>query len=503
MSAAAKLPPRPDLEHLKNQAKALLRAYREKDAEAVAQFRSLSLRRGVEPKLAHAQRLIARQYGFASWAKLKAHVAAAASPDPTKLLGAAFQRDDVATLRDLMSEYPELKNLVNQPICSFDSPPIVTVRSREMLDLLLEAGADINARSQWWAGSFGILDAAEPELAKYAIGRGATVTAHAAARLGMLDRLREFVEADPSLVHARGGDGQTPLHFASTVEIAQYLLDNGADIDGRDIDHESTPAQWMLRDRQEVARFLVGRGCRNDILMAAALGDLERARKHLDENPDSIRVSVSERWFPMQNSRAGGHIYIWTLGHNKTPHQVARQFGHEDVFRLLMDRSPEELKLAQACSLGDEETFEKLLTIRPDLVQALTDDDRRKLVDAALDENLDAVRLMLRAGWPIDARGRHGATALHWAAFHGNAEMIRELLRHKPPLELKDDDFHATPIGWVTHGSEHGWRCKTGDYATSVELLCAAGAKSPEKLTGTEVVQAVLRKYSQSSRRER
>ena len=76
-------------------------------------------------------------------------------------------------------------------------------------------------------------------------------------------------------MHARGGDGQTPLHFATTIDVAQLLLDHGADIDARDVDHESTPAQCMVRDRQEVARYLVSRGCRTDILMAAALGDLE------------------------------------------------------------------------------------------------------------------------------------------------------------------------------------------------------------------------------------
>ena len=78
------------------------------------------------------------------------------------------------------------------------------------------------------------------------------------------------------MVNARGGDGQTPLHFASTVDIAAYLLDQGADIDARDVDHESTPAQYMIDDRQEIARYLIQRGCKTDILMAAALGDIPR-----------------------------------------------------------------------------------------------------------------------------------------------------------------------------------------------------------------------------------
>jgi ankyrin repeat protein len=177
-----------------------------------------------------------------------------------------------------------------------------------MLDVLLEAGADINAKSRWWAGGFGLLHGAEPDLAQYAIERGATVDVHAAARLGMIEKLRELIAADPALVHARGGDGQTPLHFASTIEIAEFLLDHGADSDARDVDHESTAAQHMLRDRHEIARVLVPRGSRTDLLLAAALGDADLVRNHQDADPDCIHVRVRDEYFPLSKHRSGGTI---------------------------------------------------------------------------------------------------------------------------------------------------------------------------------------------------
>src|SRR5204863_8965162 len=117
----------------------------------------------------------------------------------------------------------EVKARINEPVGFFDAPAITLARSREMLDVLLEAGADINAKSRWWAGGFGLLHGAAPELAAYAIERGAVVDAHAAARLGLIEKLRELVAADPGQVHARGGDGQTPLHFAGTIAVAEYL----------------------------------------------------------------------------------------------------------------------------------------------------------------------------------------------------------------------------------------------------------------------------------------
>ena len=97
---------------------------------------------------------------------------------------------------------------------------------------------------------------------------------------------------------------------------------------------------------------------------------------------------------------------------------------------------------------------------------------------------------------PLDALGQHGATPLHWAAFHGNVEMVRVLLRHGPPLEQKDRDFNGTPLGWAIHGSEHGWYYRTGNYARTVEELLKAGAKKPEKVGGTREVREVLGRKS-------
>src|SRR5262249_10149615 len=163
--------------------------------------------------------------------------------------------------------------------------------------------------------------------------------------------------------------------------------------------------------------------CRTDILMAAALGDADLVRRHLDSNPDAIGTRVTERWFPMHDPRAGGTIYIWTLGAYLSAPLVAKKFGHDAVFALLMERSPADVRLMVACALGDEAAVRSLVAAQPALARDLGADDRRLMVDAAETNRADTVRLMLDAGWPIDARGKHGATALHWAGFHGNAAM--------------------------------------------------------------------------------
>src|SRR5580765_4392426 len=365
------LPSRPNLEQLKNQAKDLLKSFKSGNPGAIERIRENHPRRSgaLEPEmnvaelsLIDAQLVIAREYGFANWPKLKEHVDAVVldAGDPMELFKRAFADHDADLFRRLLDRHPDLRAKINEPVAAFDAPVITRVRSREMLEVLLAAGADINARSRWWAGGFGLLDGASPELAAYAIERGAVVDVHAAARLGLTGKLHELIEADPGLVNARGGDGQTPLHFASTIEVANYLLDRGADIDARDLDHESTPAQYMVRERQDVLCYLIQRGCKTDVLMASALGDAELVLKHLDADPECVRVRVNNEYFPMVNAKAGGTIYQWTLGWHVSAHGVAKQFGHENIFRLLMDRSPADVKLIAACWLADETAVRSL-----------------------------------------------------------------------------------------------------------------------------------------------
>ena len=183
--------------------------------------------------------------------------------------------------------------------------------------------------------------------------------------------------ADSDVVHARGGDGQTPLHFASTVEVAEFLLANGAEIDALDVDHESTPAQYMMRvdqkrhyprDRQDVARYLVSRGCKTDILMAAALGDVDLVRQHLDRDPGCIRMSVSDEWFPRQHPKAAQTIYLWTLGAHRTAHTVAREFGlsvshFSRAFRATVGVAPHSWLLMRRIELAKDKIREGRLPL--------------------------------------------------------------------------------------------------------------------------------------------
>ena len=507
------LPARPNLEHLKKQAKELLDDFRQLKPEAVERFRTAARNcTAASAKLADAQHVIAHDYGFATWLKLKEHVDSF-TLNPIEQLVAAVCAQDSDRVAELLEGKPDLKARLDEPSHYGDLPILLAAvqrTDRKTIDVLLGAGANINARGNSWAGGRGVLDECHPELAPFLIERGAILDVHSAARLGMYEKLQELVSANPALVQARGEAGQTPLHFASTIEIAEFLLDRGADIDARDLLHESTPAQHMVRviqaryypqDRQDIARHLVSRGCQTDILMASALGDSNLVRRHVENDPECVRIRVSDKYFPKRDSRSRGTYYIPALGRDRTPHQVARDCGHEEVFRFLMEHSPEEVKLSQACQLGDESLFHAMLANRPSMVATLSDQERREIVDAAQSNNTNAVRLMLAAGWPVNARGEYTMTPLQWASWHGNAEMVREILRYHPQLEL-DCDHGITALGCALHGSTNGWHRDTGDYVSTVQALLDAGAKTPPPtvdLEASEPVRELLSQFAQAS----
>ncbi|HZE07133.1 MAG TPA: ankyrin repeat domain-containing protein, partial [Gemmatimonadaceae bacterium] len=219
---------------------------------------------------------------------------------PTDQFRKAIRDGDATTLEDVLEAHPELQAAINEPTFAFDSPPLVAVSGRgnvQLVDVLLRFGADPNLKSSWWAGGFHPLYAASGAVAERLLAAGAIPDACAAAHLDLVDILEKILADDPSRVHERGGDGQTPLHFASSRRIVDMLLDAGADLDARDVDHRSTPAEWMLGDverpdssRAGLAKYLVERGASADIFLVAALGLTARARKMLEANPSLLAL---------------------------------------------------------------------------------------------------------------------------------------------------------------------------------------------------------------------
>src|SRR5262245_7042198 len=320
------LPPNPSLDKQRKLAKALARDYWRGESEAIARVRALHPQPPAPEDfvLSDAQLVIARGYGFAGWPHMKRKIESL-TKSPAELFKAAIEAGDVDHVRQLLQAHPDLVARINEPMFSFDSPAVHVARTNlELLDLLLAHGADLNTRTSWEKGSFGVLEQVNPDEAAPLIARGARIDVWAAANLGMMAELVDLIADDPSAVCAKGGDGKRPLHFARTIPIARFLLEHGAEIDRRDDDHDSTPAQHLIGDRPDVAGFLVAHGAKSDLLLAAALGDVALVQRHLDADPGAIGMRVDQGWFSMIDTAPnGGHIYQWTLGFHVSAFDVA------------------------------------------------------------------------------------------------------------------------------------------------------------------------------------
>ncbi len=167
-------------------------------------------------KLADAQLVVARGYGFDSWAGMRRKIESL-TRTPVEQFGSALRAGDVEQVRTLLEGHADVRAAVNGPVGAFGGrPAMMARRNLPMIDLLIAYGADLNLKSDWWAGPFGLLETdLTPDEAAPLIARGAIVDVVAAAHLGLFERVRELVDADPSLVFARGGDGKTALHCAT------------------------------------------------------------------------------------------------------------------------------------------------------------------------------------------------------------------------------------------------------------------------------------------------
>ena len=461
-----------NLEQQHKLAKDLLRAARDGDAAAIARLRAVRGDAGTAERpfqLADAQLALARETGFESWPKL---VADFHERDFT-VFAKAVQDGDAARVRQQLA-LEHVRARVNEPAFAFGQRAAhIAAKNEGVLTTLLDAGADVNLKSEWENGPYTVLDNTTEDTARFLLARGATLTANVAARLGWLDDLRRLIAADPALVHARGGDGQQPLHQANTVAIADFLLDQGASVDTPCIDHKSTPAQYALVDRPDVCRRLLDRGASPDIYMPARLGDAALATRVLDADPAAAEARIHEPGYvPVPPL----HIYCWTLGFGLSPHDVALKFRHRDVYELLVARSPARVRFVNAALAGDERAARALLDADASLVSSLTRVDHGRLAQAIFYGRGSAAELMLRLGFDETAPGVDGGTALHAACWVGNLQMVGKLLeRGRVSLEARDPTHLSTPLGWAAHGSVNS-RARGSDYPAVVDRLVAAGA---------------------------
>jgi ankyrin repeat protein len=283
--------------------------------------------------------------------------------------------------------------------------------------------------------------------------------------------------------------------------VADLLLDAGADIDARDVDHRSTAAEWMLDQKRgagrfDMARYLVERGASADIFLAAALGLSDKVRAMLRDNPKLLELRTGQGEYG-EKPPSSYRIYLWTIGDGRSPLDVAAQFEQQETVAAMLEFASPLQRFLLVCRRGDEASARALLRENPGIIESMTPAEHRAITDAAWNGDARAVALMSELGFDPRAQGPDSGTALHCAAWQGSADTVAVLLRRRDAGELLTirDALHAgTPLGWCFHGSRFG--NTSHDHAGVAKLLLEAGARpGPGPVEASPSVEAVITRW--------
>ena len=468
------LPARPHLEQLRKQAKVLLKSHKAADPHVLRLIQELHPRwkdadaaavRDARLLLADAQLVVAREYGFESWAKLKAEVL---RRSPAGAEGDAF-RDDAKALRDA-------------------------------------AGRGDLARMT------ALLDA-HPEIIDDAGGEGVRTALHRAVFGAQEAAIRLLLErgADPNI--RCEGDNAYPLHFAAEKQllpIVRLLVEAGGDTVGEGDYHEQGVLGWAagwpyVDPKPEVVEYLLAHGAQHTIFTAAALGDVEAMRRLVAQSRENLnrRMDMGNRrrrplHLAVIKKQPRAVEALLELGAEIealdeagfSPLDQAAMAGETAMAQMLLDRGAK-VRLPAAVALGREDDVERLMRRDPDglkpgcrwgtLIVRAAEQCKGELGGRVIEA-------LIAAGADVNVKddvktaidNSFGFTALHAAGWYGNLSAADALLRHGAKVRVREEKYHGTPAGWADYAGKREVRDRI--LQGPIDIIETIQYRLPEKM---------------------
>ena len=490
--ATVPLPDQVSFEQLRNQAKDLRRAVRAGAPDALAEVAERypgGVAAGAAFPLHAAQLVVARRYGFASWARLKQHCAVIerytrfpptdpddpdgpAGPDPRAggdrpdtflRLACLWYKDDQparwAAARELLVAHPELTSgHVHAAAAAADGPALTSILAKDRRAARREGGP-YHAEPLYYLA----YARHDPLIAEDAV-LGAARMLLAAGADPNAGYLWQGLPSPFTVLTGVFGEGELgsdrqPRH-PCVQSLARLLLTAGADPNDAQAlynrmfepgnDHlellfefglgQDTGGPWLAR----LGDVLGGPASmlRGQLAWAITHGMTDRVRL-LAEHGVNVTAPFED---------------------GETPAAVARTTGHPDLVSVLVSYGAAEPSLPPlddviaAALAADQTRIGQLRGSHPDIVAQARAARPALVVWAAVLGRADVVALLAGLGFDINAKGRTdgvGATewetALHHAAGKGDLDLVRALIELGADPDIRDTRFGGTPLSWARY----------------------------------------------------
>lgn len=506
------LPERPHIDHLKKQAKELLRLYQAGDSTAFERLRnSLPAAHGkddaaitaLQLRLHDAQSCIAREHGLPSWQNLQRYVDWSNSRFsqsrndivPVWLLDVYGHKNDrprpMLAARKL-AERPDLGQGDLFLACA-------TGDESAIVRAIADDPACVNAVSSNW----------RCPCCKEVLDMPALV---AVTHSGLLqvpdfrDRLRHCARilldagADPnqSWTHQATGYSLSALYGAAgknhNPELTKMLLDAGANPNDNESLYHSTesPDSACMQLLLEAGAKVEGSNAVHHVLDRDDLDELKLLLAYVKDFDALTSTIGSPLIWAIRRRRSRAHVELLLAAgadpnvktsHGISAYRFALQNGLPEVADALAQAgagpaSGETLSMEEqfvaACAQGDQAEARRILDERANIFQLLSASQLKQLPRLMESHATHAVKLMVNLGWPIAVQGGDwSASALNLAVFQGNAEMTRFLLEHGAAWTERhgfNDNVRGT-LSWASRNNDP----ESGDWVGCATALVEHG----------------------------
>jgi ankyrin repeat protein len=475
------LPNDPSLEHLRKDAKRLLKAARAGDDDARARVREFhpesdaALARFV---LADAQLVLARSYGFPSWATLKTHLKTIEpfvwnTPPPPRdpaaleevfirlavLVYGDWQRSNRDRAHRLLDAHPELTRASVHAAAAAGDVAAVRACIDHEPGLINAKGGPLHWEPLLYACYSRMDDAADGSRSTLEVAR-LLLARRADPNAGFLWGANYAFTALTG-AFGRGEDNMNEIPHPRALELARLLLDAGADPND-----SQTLYNKHFEENDDHLELLFAYG------LGTPKGDVWLSRVSHDEAVRSTMLVQELCWAAEHGYRHRVQLLLdhgvdangRSVRNGRTAYEHALRAGNQRLADDLLQRGADRIELdpvetfAQLCIAGRAGEARARLAQDPTLLDRMGHLGRMDMLHRAVGRKQhDAVRLIVGLG--VDVNGIvHGTgldrTPLHNAAAFGDLDLVKLLIELGADPARRDSTYDAMPIGWAAYGRQ-------------------------------------------------